>query len=77
MGTTKAGGDLHMNIFIILLYVIGGLCILMLLLDESDRVKWFPIKSEVLKIIIAIIAVILIIVDEVSGSILFNLLFDI
>lgn len=66
-----------MNIFIILLYVIGGLCILMLLLDASDRVKWFSIKSEVLKIIIAIIAVILIIVDEVSGSILFNLLFDI
>ena len=49
----------------------------MLLLDESDRVKWFPIKSEALKIIIAIIAVILIIVDEVLGSILFNLLFDI
>ena len=66
-----------MNVFIILLYVIGGLCILMLLLDESDRVKWFPIKSEVLKIIIAIIAVILIIVDGVLGSILFNLLFDI
>lgn len=66
-----------MNVFIILLYVIGGLCILMLLLDESDRVKWFSIKSEVLKIIIAIIAVILIIVDGVLGSILFNLLFDI
>lgn len=66
-----------MNVFIILLYVIGGLCILMIWLDESDRVKWFSIKSEVLKIIIAIIAVILIIVDEVSGSILFNLLFDI
>ena len=65
-----------MNVFIILLYVIGGLCILMLLLDESDRVKWFSIKSEVLKIIIAIIAVILIIVDGVLGSILFNLLFD-
>lgn len=77
MGTTKAGGDLHMNVFIILLYVIGGLCILMILLDESDRVKWFSIKSEVLKIIIAIIAVILIIVDGVLGSILFNLLFDI
>ena len=66
-----------MNVFIILLYVIGGLCILMLLLDESDRVKWFSIKSEVLKIIIAIIAVILIIVDGVLGSILFNLSFDI
>ena len=69
-----------MNVFIILLYVIGGLCILMIWLDESDRVKWFSIKSEVLKIIIAIIAiiaVILIIVDEVLGSILFNLLFDI
>ena len=66
-----------MNVFIILLYVIGGLCILMLLLDASDRVKWFSIKSEVLKIIIAIIAVILIIVDGVLGSILFNLLFDI
>ena len=66
-----------MNVFIILLYVIGGLCILMILLDESDRVKWFSIKSEVLKIIIAIIAVILIIVDGVLGSILFNLLFDI
>ncbi len=66
-----------MNVFIILLYVIGGLCILMIWLDESDRVKWFSIKSEVLKIIIAIIAVILIIVDGVLGSILFNLLFDI
>ena len=66
-----------MNVFIILLYVSGGLCILMIWVDESDRVKWFSIKSEVLKIIIAIIAVILIIVDGVLGSILFNLLFDI
>lgn len=47
----------------IILYVIGGLCMLMVILSESDKIKWFSIKSRILRLIISIIAFTLILID--------------
>ncbi len=53
----------------IILYVIGGLCILMLVLSESDKLKWFSIKSGILRLILSIIAFTLILIDIFIGCI--------